>query len=147
MDEKIASEKILLAGFWYTVIAVMLQQIEVVFTMKYYQDPALAPIWSKLMMPSAGPPPLAFFIISFVFTFGTGCTLAAVYEFTHDLFGAGYWKKVIGFTDVMVGLSIVFGFFPMYLLLNIPVGLLGWWLASSFVTILISAKVFAHIIK
>jgi hypothetical protein len=135
------------AGFAYLVIATVLQQIEVMFTMSYYKDPAYFGLWSKLMMPTQGPPPLAFFAISLLFTFATGCTLAAVFEFMSPLFGKQFWGKVIGFTDIMVGLTIVFSLFPIYLLLNVPLGLLGWWLVTSWVTTLVSAMAFAKLTK
>ncbi len=145
--KKLHWNKVFIAGLGYLIISTVLQQVEVMFTMKYYQDPALVGIWSKLMMPVAGPPPLAFFAISLLFSYATGCTLAAVFEFMSPLFGKGYWGKVIGFTDIMVGLAIVFSYFPMYLLLNIPAILLVWWLVASAVSILLTSIVFAKMMK
>lgn len=145
--KKLHWNKVFIAGFWYLIIATVLQQIEVMFTMSYYKDPAFAGLWSKLMMPTVGPPPLAFFAISLLFTYATGCTLAAVFEFMTPLFGKNYWGKVVGFTDITVGLAIVFASFPMYLLLNIPLGLLGWWLVTTWVTMLVSAAAFANVMR
>lgn len=138
---------IVVSGLIYSVVAVLFQQIEVYFTMKYYTDPALAGLWSKVMMPVAGPPPLSFFVVSLLFTVSTGIVLAAVFDYMKGLFGKGYWKRVIGFTDIMVGLSIVFGYFPMYLMFNVPVGLIAAWLISGFFTTLLSAMVFAKKLK
>ncbi len=140
-------KKILISGFWYVVIAEIVMQIEIFFTMKYYQDPALSGLWSKLMMTSSGPPPLSFFVISLLFTYVTGCTLSAVFEFMQPLFGKKYWAQVVGFTDIMVGLSIVFASFPMYLLFNVPLSLLGWWLGANWVTVLVASMVFAKVMR
>ena len=145
--KKLHPKDALSLGFLYTVVAVVLQQIEVIFTMSYYTDPSLAGLWSKTMMPSAGPPPFAFFVQSVLFTFATGVTLAAVFEFMKPLFGKSYWARVIGFTDIMVGLMIVFGFFPMYLLLNIPLGLIVWWFVTGWITVFIAAMIFAKRLK
>ena len=145
--KKLHWKKIVIAGFWYLVIATIFRQIEVAFTVNYYQDLAYFGLWSKLMMPAEGPPPVGFFVISTLFTYVTGCTLAAVYDFMKSLFGKGFWGKVIGFTDITVGLAIVFGYFPMYLLFNVPVVLLAWWLGVSWVTILVSSMIFANIMK
>jgi len=145
--KKLHWKRICVLGFWYTVIAEIVMQVEILFTMKYYQDPVLAGLWSKLMMPNAGPPPLAFFAISLLFTYATGCTLAAIFEFMEPLFGKSFWGKVIGFTDIMVGLAIVFASFPMYLLFNVPIALLAWWLGMNWVTILLASMVFAKVTK
>ncbi len=147
-------KKILIAGFWYTVVAEVMMQVEIFFTMKYYQDPAFFGLWSKVMMPdspaggpAAGSPPISFFLISLLFTYLTGCTLAAVFEFIHSLFGKNYWGKVIGFTDILVGLAIVFATFPMYLLFNVPIALLAWWLGASWITIFISTTIFVKVLR
>ncbi len=145
--KKLHWKKVFVAGFWYLVVATVLQQIEVAFTMNYYKDPAYFGVWSKLMMPTAGPPPVVFFIISLVFTYATGCTLAAVFEFMSPLFGKNFWGKVVGFTDIMVGLTIVFSLFPMFLLINVPLGLLAWWLVTSWGTMLITSMTFAKVMK
>ena len=144
--QKLHWKKIFISGFWYLIIASVVQQTEVAFTMDYYKNPVYAALWSHLMMPVAGPPPAAFFIISLAFTFVTGCTLAAIFDFMRPL-SKTYWSRVINFTDIVVGLSIVLTTFPLYLLFNVPLGLLVWWLVASFISTLISAMVFGKIMK
>ncbi len=136
-------KEVFISGLIYTVWALVLRQIEVAFTMKYYTDPFYGALWSRLMMPSNGPPPPVFYMVSIIFTLATGVTLAAVFDFTKALFGKGYWQRVVGFTDIMVGLSIVFGYFPMYLMINLPAVLIGIWLITTFFTMILSAMVFA----
>lgn len=144
---KLHTKEVLMSGLLYSLIALFIRQIEMMMTMGYYKDPAYFAVWSKLMMPTQGPPPLAFFIESLLFTYATGVTLAAIFEFTKPLFGKKYWEKVIGFTDITVGLMIVFGFFPMYLLINLPLGLIVTWFISGWVTVLLGAMVFAKRMK
>ena len=144
---KLHTKEVFMSGLLYTGVALVLRQVEMAFTMSYYKNPELSGLWSKLMMPENGPPPLAFFAQSLLFTFATGVTLAAIFEFMKPLFGKSFWAKVIGFTDIVVGLMIVFGFFPMYLLLNIPLGLIIWWFFTGWVTVLLSAMIFAKRMK
>lgn len=143
---KLHWRQIFISGFWYLVVASIVQQIEVAFTMDYYKNPAYSGLWSRLMMPAAGPPPAIFFVISLTFTYITGCTLAAVFDFTRTL-SKTYWLRVVNFTDIVVGLSIVLTSFPMYLLFNVPVALLAWWLGATFVTTFVSAMIFAKLMK
>jgi len=140
-------KKVAVAAVWYTAIALIFRQIEVAFTMGYYRDPAYTGLWSPLMMPDNGAPPLAFFLLSGLFTYVTGATLAAVFDFVKTVFGKGSLSRIVGFTDIMVGLTIVFGFFPMYLLFHVPAGLLAWWLGTAWVTILFTSAAFANILR
>lgn len=142
--KKLHWKKIAVAGFWYWVITTLVQQLELAWTMGYYTDPVRRQVWSRVMMPEAGgPPPVGFFVVSAMFTFVTGMTVAAVFEFIKPQLGKTYWGKVVGFTDIMVGLSIVFALFPIYLLLNVPLGLLGWWLVANWVSMFAASAVFA----
>ncbi len=111
--------------------------------MKYYTDPALAGLWSRTMMPSNGPPPPAFFVQSLFFTFAAGVTLAAVFEFLRPVLGKPYWERVVNFTDIAVGLAIVFGFFPMILMFNVPIQLVASWFVTSWITVFLGTMVFA----
>lgn len=136
-------KNVLISGSIAAVCTILLLQIEAVFTMKWYMDPAYFSVWSTVMLPNAGPPPAAFYGISLLFTLATACTMAAVFDFMKTLFGKGYWQRVIGFTDIMVGLMIVFMYFPMYLMVRLPLPLLGVWLMTGFVSVFVSAMIFA----
>jgi hypothetical protein len=144
---KLHWKKIFTSGIWYLVISFVTQQVFAALTMQYYRDPAYFATWSKLMMPNAGPPSLQFFVVSLLFTYTAGCTLAAVFDFTHQLFGKKFWSQVIGFTDIVVGLSIVLGYLPMILLFNLPIILILWWVVATFVATLLSSVAFAKTIK
>ena len=48
------------AGVLFGIIALIVHWIFAYVGMDYYLDPAYFPVWSKLMMPTAGPPPASF---------------------------------------------------------------------------------------
>ena len=86
--KKISWKKVLYSAVIITVISFVVRQLEVVVTMKYYTDPAFFGVWSKLMMPTAGPPPATFMITSFIFTFITGLSLGLIYYYLKDKRGS-----------------------------------------------------------
>ncbi|MBL7159750.1 hypothetical protein ISS85_04695 [Candidatus Microgenomates bacterium] len=145
--KKIQWKKVLLAGIAYLVIATVVHQIEALLTMNYYMMPEYFGAWSKVMMPSAGPPPMSFMVISLVFSYVTGVTLAAVYDFIKDLLPKKFWPRVINFSDLIIGLMVVFFILPVYLLLNVPLGLLLSWLASSVLIIILGTMVLVKVLK
>lgn len=144
---KIQWKKVLVAGLIYLVAATIIRQIEVVLTMKYYLMPEYFDVWSKLMMPKAGPPPPSFMILSFLFTFITGITLAALYDFIKGLLPKNCWERVFDFTGTVAILMLVFSYLPMYLLINLPLGLLVCWFTTGLVTVFVGAVVFTKLIR
>lgn len=151
---KINTGKLVQVGLIYTVVATVVHQIEAMLTMNYYLDPAYAGLWSKLMMPTslagtpiAGPPPAAFFITSLILSFVIGISLGLIYYYVRDMLPARQWERVFFFTDLMIATSFLFSTLPMYLMLNVPVGLLVSWFVSSFVILLISAYSFVRLLK
>ena len=130
---KISWRKALTVGFIYTVVATLIHQIEAFINLKYYMMPEYFGLWSKTMMPSAGPPPMDFFIKSTVFTFTTGLSLSLVYYYIRDYLPKNFWERVFLYADLLVGLQFLFFTLPVYLLFNVPVGLLISWFISSFI--------------
>ena len=145
--KKIQWKKVLTAGFAYLVIAFVVRQAEVVLTMKYYLMPEYFGVWSKLMMPKAGPPPTSFFITSILFSYITGVGLAAFYDYIKSLLSKDKWPKVFCFTKIVVGLSFVLFSLPTYLLFNLPFMLLIWWFVSSVVVFFLTAVFFVKVLK
>ena len=145
--KKVEWKKVILASVFFTIIAFVVRQIESIFTIKYYTMPAYFGTWSKLMMPAAGPPPLSFMMTSFVFTFATALSLALVYVYLKGFLPEDDKKRMITFTDLLVGLSIVLFTLPVYLLFNVPVQLLISWFISFFVIIFAGSYIFVKVIK
>lgn len=131
----------------YTIVAFVVHQIEVMLTMNYYLMPEYFGVWSKVMMPGAGPPPASFMVYSLVFTYIAGVVVGALYDFIKDLLPKKFWPRVLNFTDLVISLMIVFFTLPVYLLFNVPFGLSVGWLASSLMIVFLGSAVFVKMIK
>lgn len=116
-------------------------------TIKYYLMPDYFGVWSKLMMPSAGPPPPNFVITSLIITFVTGISVALIYYYLRDHLPPVGFKRVFYFADLLVATSFVFSTLPMYLMINIPVALLISWFLSNFVILTLGSWVLVKIVK
>jgi len=139
--------KVFLAAFFYLLIAFVIRQIEAFSTMKYYVMPEYWGVWSKVMMPTAGPPPASFHLLSAIFTFLTGLVLAYFFLVTQKLLGKSFWSKVGSFTAAFAVLSLVFSFLPMYLLINLPWVLLVVWFLTGVLTVFLGTLVFGKLFK
>jgi hypothetical protein len=139
--------KILISGIVYTIIAFIIRQLEAVITMKYYLMPQYFGLWSKIMMPNASPPPADFFLISLVFTFVSGVSLAIVYSYLRNILPKDFWKRSLFFADLMIGTSFIFFTLPSFLMFNVPLALLISWFVSSFIILVVTSFVFVKLIN
>lgn len=139
--------KIFLVSFLLLVVEMVIRNIEAVATMNFYLDPQYFSVWSKAMMPKEGPPPAEFFVLSAAFTLLSAMVLACVYECIKSSLEKDYWKRVLGFTKLMAGLTLVFAYLPMYLMINLPVALLISWFLTSVLITFIGAMMFVKILK
>jgi len=139
--------KIIAIGIIFAIIAQIIHTIESFATMNFYTDPAFFGVWSKLMMPTAGPPPAEFYYYSVIFAVITGIIYATVYEMVK--------KSVPGKTIAKQGLYFGFLLFlleipmslTMYLLFNVPTVLLVYWAISALIIDLIGGVIIARIMK
>ena len=138
--------KVLLVGALYTIISTVIRQIEAVLTMAYYVDPKYFGLWSKLMMPKAGPPPPEFMIMSFIFSLASGVSIALIYYYIKDLLPKHVGKRIFLFADLMIATSFVFFTLPVYLMFNVPVMLLVSWFVSGFLILTAAAAVIVKIV-
>lgn len=138
--------KVMIGGLIYMILAVVIHQVEAGLTMSYYQIPEYFGVWSKLIMPEAGPPPPSFLLISLFFSVVTGITLAAFYDFLKELLPPDKWSRVVNFTVIIFSLGVIFFTLPAYLLFNLPLGLLICWLVSSAVILLLASAVFVRVL-
>lgn len=147
--------KVLLVGFLFTLVSMVIHNVEAMLTMKYYLMPQYFGVWSKIMMPaspslggpSAGPPPLTFFAVSLVMTFTSGVSLTIIYYYLRDYLPKGFWKRTTFFADLMAATSLVFFTLPVFLMFNVPLALLGSWFVSTFVILVIASTIIVKIIK
>lgn len=145
--KEISIKKVLLTSVIFTVISFVLHQVEAILTMKYYLMPQYFGIWSKLMMPSFGPPPPQFMITSLIFTFVTGISVTLIYYYLKDHLPVERKRRIFYFADLMAATSFVFSTLPMYLMFNVPVALLISWFVSNFVILTLGSLVMVKIIK
>lgn len=139
--------KVLKTSVIYTIFAFIAHQIEAILTMKYYLMPEYFGVWSKLMMPSAGPPPMEFMITSLVFTFVTGVSITLIYYYLKDHLPENKTKRIFYFADLLIATSFVFSTLPMYLMLNVPQGLLLAWFISNFIIVTFASWLMVKIIR
>jgi hypothetical protein len=139
--------KIFLAAVVFMIISFVMNMAISWLTMGFYMMPQYWPVWSKVMMPEAGPPPTSFYIWALIFDFITGLVLAKLYVHIRQTIGQSLWSKVICFTCILTGLSIVFFTFPLYLLINLPLTLILYWLGGSIVSYFIISIFFVKIMK
>jgi uncharacterized membrane protein (UPF0182 family) len=121
--------KIVLGAIAYLVVAQVLHFASSFLTMNYYTDSNYFGVWSKIMMPAAGAPPAEFYYYSIAFSFIVGLIYSKIYVKV-----SGFMKaKTVMMKGVKFGLALFFiaglpFFFTMYLLINLPLGLLLYWL-------------------
>ena len=121
MSVRINTVRFLIAALAYTVFSYIVHLAGALLTLPYYMDPAYFSVWSKLLMPTAGPPPLTFSVYSLILGFIVALLFVFVYLRVRPLFkgksrvrmGATY-----GFGVFLVG-SLP-GFFMLWLLINLP---------------------------
>ncbi|VVB98351.1 Uncharacterised protein [uncultured archaeon] len=137
-----------IAAVAMTVVAQVVHTLESIFTMGYYSDPNYFSTWSKLMMPTAGPPPASFFAYSIAFAL-VGW---ALFSFAYAKLGSAVKEKDAIWKGLKFG-ALVFlvagipGTLTMYLLINIPVALLVSWMLSGLALYLVGGIVAAKLIK
>lgn len=145
--KKIKWGKLVLCGLIYLVFTTIIRQTEVILTMKYYLMPQYFGVWSKLMMPNAGPPPPSFMIISLTFTLATGLSLGLIYYYVRNFLPKPFWNRVTFFADLTISASFVFFTLPAYLLFNLPFQLLLSWFISGFIILFLTSLTLVKIIN
>ena len=73
-------KRIIIAAIVFAIIAQVLHTVESMLTMDFYMDPEYFGVWSKLLMPTAGPPPAEFFYASVISSLIIALIYAVVYD-------------------------------------------------------------------
>jgi len=131
-----------------TIIAQMLHTIGAMLTMKYYQMPEYLSVWSKVMMPTAGPPPLSFTLYSLLF----GLLGAIIFVYVYKMIKGSISGKSVAATGLRYGFIIfciaaVPMSFTLYLLINLPSSLVTYWAFESLVIYCINGMIVAKLMK
>jgi hypothetical protein len=148
MASKINLPRLIAVAIVYAIVGEIIMTIGAMADMSYYYDSNYFPVWSKLMMPAAGPPPDEFYYVGIAFQLVTGFLFALVYNVLKGAVPGKGWKNkglMYGFLIFLVaGIPTTM---TLYLLINLPVGLLLSWMLQSLVVYLVMGLVAAKIVK
>jgi hypothetical protein len=148
MTTKKSAALFLVAAVLITAISFLISTAGAYADMSYYMDANYFGVWSKLMMPTAGPPPVEFTYISIVFSLITALIFCFVYIKIKNVFstktttkaGLIYGCGVFLIAGIPSTLSLI-------LLINLPLALIISWAVQSLVMYLISGIIAAKLIK
>lgn len=132
--KKIDWRKTILAAVAFTVIAQITHSLFALMGMDYYLKKAYFPVWSKLMMPETGPPPLSFTAYSLLFSFISAMIFAYIYNWVKGcLEGKTPVEKGLCFGLILYFVGSIPGYLSLILLINLPLGLIGLWAIESLI--------------
>jgi len=135
------------AGIVYAVISMVVNTLWAFIDMPYYLMQEYFAVWSKLMMPTAGPPGVEFYVASFVFTLVAGLIFAGVYSRVKASIRDKGIRKGLRFGFGIFLISVIPGMFSLYLLINLPAGLIVSWTVSGLVTSLLGGIVIERLVR
>ena len=121
-------KRIVLGAIAYLVIAQVLHTVSTMLTMNYYLDPNYFTVWSKIMMPIAGPPPMEFYYYSLGFGLIIGIIYSYIYANVKNIMKGTVIKKGLKYGFAIFLMAGIPSFLSIYLLINLPLGLLVYWL-------------------
>jgi hypothetical protein len=140
--------KVLVFAILMTIIGEAVHIIESMLTLGYYMDPTYFGVWSKIMMPGPGPPPAEFYYYSVIFALITW----AIFGFAYEKLGRAMPEKNVfdkglqfgGMIFLIAGIPTLLS---MYLLINLPRGLLAAWTTTALILYLIGGVLAAKLMK
>lgn len=129
-----------------TIVAQIIHMVGAGFGMNYYTDPNYFPVWSKIMMPSSGPPPASFLYWSI----GIGIITWALFTWVYTILknsipGSGYLQKGVMYGILVFLVSGLSGSLPLFLLINLPLGLIVLWGIEGFIILGINGIITAKL--
>ena len=138
---------IVAAGIVYAVISMVVNTLWAFIDMPYYLMQEYFVVWSKLMMSTAGPPGVEFYVASFVFTLVAGLIFAGVYSRVKASIRDKGIRKGLRFGFGIFLISVIPGMFSLYLLINLPTMLIVSWTVSGLVTSLLGGIVIERLVR
>ncbi|MBI2464371.1 hypothetical protein HYV57_05430 [Candidatus Peregrinibacteria bacterium] len=137
--------KIVLLGFLYAILAQVVHSVSALFSMGYYTLGTTREVWSVIMMPSFGPPPPVFFVVSFFFSMVIGIVLAFVYSIIHTSLHGTVSEKGMCFGILIFLISGISSGFSTFLLFNVPLMLIWVWAIEAFVISIFGGMIIARV--
>ena len=143
-----AAVKIFLAGIICMAISFVINMVSSILTMGFYKDPAYFQVWSKIMMPTAGPPPWYFSLYALGFSLLGGIFIAIVYYHVKGAFKQkSAVKKGLFYGFLLFLVAGIPPMLSMILLINLPLMLAISWMIMSGIILLLDGMVVAKLIK
>lgn len=140
--------KIIVTGLIITVISQVIHSACANLSMDFYTEEKYFPVWSKIMMPEPGPPPMSFLYYSIGFGIITGIIYTAVYVFIRgSLPNNNLTRKGIDLGLLLFFVAGVPGYLSMYLLINLPMMLIIYWAIEGLIIYLLSGIIISWINK
>ena len=138
-------KSVILAAVIFTVVAQFIHTAGAMATMAYYYDAAYFSVWSKLMMPAAGPPPPEFLYLSLALGLVTSFISVYAYVLLKKAIPGKTWAgRGINYGLLLFLLCTVPSTFSLLLLINLPPFLvMGWALEGLVISLaggLVTAK-------
>jgi hypothetical protein len=138
----------ILAGVLFVIVAQVVHTLDAMVGMNFYTDESYFPVWSKIMMPGPGAPPMAFYILSLAFSFLS----ALIYVYVYDILkksvpGKGFFEKGLSYGALLFLVGGVPYSFSLMLLINLPFLLIAAWGFETFVVSIIGGVLIAKLVE
>lgn len=136
--------RIILSSVIGMVIAQVIWTIEALIDMPFYQAEAYFGVWSKLMMPDAGPPPMSFIFWGLLFGFITWLLVSVVYAKIHKGLPGKKWLSLALILTAVhaIPMGLVF-----VLIINLPLLMVISWTIHGLVAIFLNSLIISKLIK
>jgi hypothetical protein len=141
------SWRVLVGGLVFAALAQIIHTVGAFLTMSFYTDPAYFNLWSRLMMTPSGGFSTNFIWYSLGVNFFIGLVFASMYRWVSCCFCGQGLEKGLCFGWLLFLIESVPLVLTTLLLLNVPLGLLSFWLVESFIVNLAGGILLALIIK
>jgi len=144
--ERVSGARVIGAGVVFAIISQLIHNLGSIPTMGFYMDPTYFNVWSKVMMPAEGPPPMSFLYYSMIFGVITGILLAFVYVIIRGGVPGMGTKGGLMYGFLVFLVAGVPGSLSLYLLVNLPPALIAYWALENLVIYLLGGAIFGRLI-
>ena len=139
---------VILVAVVMAIVAEAIHTLESVATLDYYLDPAYFGVWSRIMMPTTGPPPAEFYYYSILFALVSWGIFGFVFDrLGGAIRGAQGIRRGLKFGALIFLVAGIPTTLTMYLLIKLPSGLLAVWTFDQLILYLIGGVVAAKLIR
>jgi hypothetical protein len=145
---KLTVPRMVAAIIVFVIVAQVLHIVGAYAGMGYYTDPAYMDVWSPIMMPGPGPPPMEFY----GYSIGFGLITAFFFVLVYSLVGCCVPGKSLFSRGLMYGFLIFLvgslsGILMTFLIVNVPLVLTVLWAIEGLIISLINGVLVAYLIR